>query len=97
MTTTPIHTQDWHRLSQTLSHCDNISKLAEFVMELRQKGVPKAEVMEVVLNNPRTSPEMVETVNKAYQVPQYPPGNHQSLAIKSFRQRIRLECVGKSR
>ena len=90
ITTIPIYAQNlnWNRLG----YCDKIYKLAEFVMELRQRGVPKAEVMEVVLNNPRTDPEIVEIVNNAYQVPRYPPGHYQ-LAIDAFGQKSRLECL----
>ncbi len=73
-------------------------------MEARQRGIPKTEIMREImqiLNDPKITPEtrshMVEVINNAYQIPVYPSREQQSLAINSFGQRSRLECLEKFR
>ena len=101
MTTTQIYAQD---LSDILSICDSISKLAGVVMEARQNGTPKTEMMigiTPILNDPKVTPEhknrMEEVINNAYQYPIHPSSRRdlQSLAIDSFSIKSREECLEK--
>ena len=102
ITTTPIYAQDWNRFSYGLEFCQRMYNLAEDVMAARQKGIPRTEIMRAItpiLNDPGTTPEtrrhIMKVINDAYQYPIHPSSRRdlQSLAISSFRQRIRLECL----
>lgn len=78
--------------AEKLEVCENISKLAETVMEKRQEGNSMAKMMQVGKGNPLV--EISQTmVISAFEEPGYNSPEYQNRAIRQFRDKWYLGCV----